>query len=426
MGQVNVLVFPGGTEIGLEVRQALAYCREVTVHSAADADSNHAPFAYRNHHIVPGVNTESWLDRLQEVIALHDIHFIFGCHEDVLLELVRNQGRLNAQVVASPLEVMETVRSKRCTYESLAAVVRTPTVHDAGSPNLPFPVFVKPDRGAGSRGARLVRSQSELLQSVAVDEDMIVSEWVPGTEMTVDCFSDRELGLLFCQPRVRVRMRSGISMDSYTVADPRAEDMARAISGALALRGAWFFQVREAIDGQLVLLEIGARIAGTMAVSRCSGVNLPLLSIYEMQRRPISIMQNELKVHVDRALVNRYTNELAYDTVYVDLDDTLILGDEVNSALVAYLYQSINRGRRVVILTRHAGDPHETLRRHRLGQVADAVHHLTPDQSKAEFIESGAAILIDDSFGERRDVHDRTGIHTFDCSMLEMLLDDRV
>lgn len=422
---MNVLVFPGGTEIGLEVRQSLMFCREVRLYSAAAAGSNHGPYAFREHSILPGIDEHGWLDALEALVREKEIDFIFGCHEDVLLELVRNAGNLSAVVVAPPLDVVEAVRSKRRTYELLRDVVRTPAIYDSADANLPYPVFVKPDRGAGSRGAQLVRDERTLRVALDSDEDMLVSEWVPGVEMTVDCFSDRDRGLMYCQPRVRIRMRNGISMDSHAVDDSRACAMAAAIASAIDLRGAWFFQVREAVNGELVLIEVGARIAGTMAVSRCNGVNLPLLSIYEQQRRPISIAPNDLPVHVDRALVNRYLLDFDYSTVYVDLDDTLITDDGVNTLLVRFLYQSLNRGCRIVLLTRHLGDPVATLERYRLLQVFDEVRHLSPSEVKSDHIIHRDAIFIDDSFGERREVRERAGIPTFDCSMLEMLLDDR-
>ena len=58
----NVLVFPGGTEIGLEIRQALVSCKEIRLFSAAAPGSNHAPFAYSVHDEVPDMTDETWFD----------------------------------------------------------------------------------------------------------------------------------------------------------------------------------------------------------------------------------------------------------------------------------------------------------------------------------------------------------------------------
>ncbi len=98
-------------------------------------------------------------------------------------------------------------------------------------------------------------------------------------------------------------------MDSRSVSDGRVLSMAESIGSVLPMRGPWFFQT-ETDDGSLCLLEIGARIAGTMALHRCDGVNFPLLGIYEEERAPITIMTNGADIRLDRALVNRYQHGL--------------------------------------------------------------------------------------------------------------------
>ena len=98
----------------------------------------------------------------------------------------------------------------------------------------------------------------------------------------------------------------------------------------------------------------------------------------------------------------------------------------VNVDVVRFLYQARNQGKRIVVITRHAGVPIETLRALRLAEVADEVVHLDREASKAQAIDTSDAILIDDSFGERMAVARALGIPTFDTNMIEVLIDDRV
>jgi hypothetical protein len=59
----RVLVFPGGTEIGLEINKSLRDCKEVELFSAGDDVSNHAPFVFRHHHFVPSIREAGgWSD----------------------------------------------------------------------------------------------------------------------------------------------------------------------------------------------------------------------------------------------------------------------------------------------------------------------------------------------------------------------------
>lgn len=57
-------------------------------------------------------------------------------------------------------------------------------------------------------------------------------------------------------------------MASETIELPGIMEMAQTISERLKLKGAWFFQVKLATNGILILLEVAPRIAGTMAVNR--------------------------------------------------------------------------------------------------------------------------------------------------------------
>jgi len=426
MGILNILVLPGGTEIGMEIWRALKDCKEIRLYAASSDDAHHDPYVFARHFLVPDVHEPTWLETLNEVLAEQKIHYVFPAHDDVALSLAECASRLRAGIVSSPLKTCRTARSKIATYECLRGVVPLPVVYDDPASISEFPVFVKPDIGQGSGDVHLILNMEQLFRCLAAPKRYVVTEYLPGEEFTIDCFSDRERGLLFCSGRTRSRTRSGISMKSRLVHEEIFHGYAASISKKMEFHGAWFFQMKKDRQGKLKLLEVAPRIAGTMALNRVRGVNFPLLSIYEQERIPVQIMMNQVDVEIDRALVNRYRHNVRYRTVYVDLDDTLILHGRVNTALVQFLYQCVNESIRLVLLSRHDGNVERTLQLHRLGSLFDAVIQIDRKASKADYIREADAILIDDSFRERMDVHCRLGIMTFDCSMIEMLLDERV
>jgi hypothetical protein len=53
----------------------------------------------------------------------------------------------------------------------------------------------------------------------------------------------------------------------------------------------------------------------------------------------------------------------------------------------------------------------------------DRVIHLKYGDEKSDYILQHNSIFIDDSYGERKKVHDRCGIPVFDVSMIECLLE---
>ena len=423
---MNVLVFPGGTEIGLEIWRSLKGCKDIRLCSAGSEISNHAPFAFARHFNLPSVHEDNWLETLNRIVVDQNIDYVFPAHDDATLALVENSDTIKAGIVSSPVRTCRIARSKLLTYKALSDVVPVPFVYESPEMIDHYPVFVKPDKGEGSRDVHVADSRDQVLHLLGEGQGYVVTEFLPGEEFTVDCFSDRENGLLFCGARQRTRTRSGISMSSRLVREKLFHEYALAISAKIDIRGAWFFQMKKDRKGMLKLLEIAPRIAGTMALHRVLGINFALLSIYEQERIPLTVLTNRVDVEIDRALVNRYSHRVKYTVVYIDLDDTLILNDRVNICLVQFLYQCINEQKTLVLLTKHDGDVKQTLRKYRLSEVFDEIVQIEKTARKSDYIRQNSAILIDDSFSERKAVHDNLGILTFDCSMIEMLINERI
>ena len=432
MKKRKVLIFPGGTEIGLEIWKSLRYCKEVSLCSAGNNTSNHAPYVFRENFFIPDVHESGWLETLSTTIEQHQIDYVFPAHDDVILALAQNADKIPAGIISSPLSTCLICRSKARTYEKFRNLLPVPRTFDKGSDVDRFPVFVKPDIGQGSKFALKVENLVTLEVLMRDNPDLVVSEYLPGKEYTVDCFTDRRKGLLFCGGRERIRVKAGISMDCKPVCNAsmatKFRDAAKVISKELEFYGAWFFQLKIDSFGVLKLLEIAPRISGTMATVRVSGVNFAMLSIYEKEGVDIEIMRNDCQVHIDRALVNRYSHDIKYSTIYVDLDDTLIIDDKLNPQLMQFLCQSINNGCRIILITKNdkAGGVRLILKKFRIASIFDQIICLKKNESKADFIDPQGSIFIDDSFSERKSVFDKLGIPTFDCSMIEMLIDERI
>ena len=149
-------------------------------------------------------------EKVLEVVG-NDIDFIFPAHDSAVLKFARHADELHAVVVTSPEATCEICRSKLRTYEVLDGVVPTPVVYNgADSSALEFPLFCKPDVGQGSRGAHKIASRKDYDYYVAGVEGLVLSEFLPGPEYTIDCFTDRNGNLRFCEGRRRARISNGI------------------------------------------------------------------------------------------------------------------------------------------------------------------------------------------------------------------------
>lgn len=421
---LNVLISPAGTEIGREIWLSLRYEKSVKIFLAGADYDNHARYVDEQYYILPSIEDSNWLAALQDFIHINDIHFIFPAHDDVLLTYTKYQSEIAAKIVSSNAEACAITRYKSKTYAALADIIPVPRCYKSIDEIVNWPVFAKPDKGQGAQGAIKIQDRESLEVYLQDNDGVIISEYLPGKEYTVDCFSSYQDGLLFCQARTRERIRAGISMASITVELPGIREMAQSIYERFQLRGAWFFQIKASTDGTLTLLEVAPRIAGTMAVNRVRGINFPMLSLYEQQNIPVKMNVLPVTNRISRALTNSYRCNITFGHVYVDYDDTLVIHEKLCLPLIRFLYQCVNDGIPCYLISRHAGNLGLALKKWRVASLFERIIHLNHAENKSSFITHSDAIFIDDSFKERQEVQQAKGIYTFDISMLDLLMKD--
>ena len=424
----KVAIFPAGTEIGLEINGALKYSNHVEVYGFTSL-KDHSEYVYANYvEGLPLYSAEGFIDTLNENVEKYGIDFIYPAHDDVQLCLTENVDRLKATLITTDLETVKICRSKIETYRFFGEKDFVPTIYENKESVEAFPVFIKPDVGQGSRGAKVIKSAYELEHAFYENPNIVVCEYLPGEEYTIDCFTDFNGTLRVCKLRNRKRIRNGISVNSEILPmNDKVMQIAQTINSRLRFNGAWFFQLKRARNDEYKLLEIAPRVAGTMGLSRNTGVNYPLLTIFNARIMPVSIIENQYEIEVDRAFINRYKTNLTYDTVYLDLDDTLIVNGKVNSFLMMFLYQLVNEQKSIKLISKHQKDIMETLSKHHISpELFDEIVHLERDDDKSNYLTEKNAIFIDDSFAERYRVSQNTGISVFDCSEIEALIDWRV
>jgi Carbamoylphosphate synthase large subunit (split gene in MJ) len=424
----RVLVFPAGSEIALEINNALKYSTHFEVYGLSSVPC-HAAYVYSNYiEGIPFYTESNFCEELNQIIDENQIDFIYPAYDDIQLYLTENKDRFHAQIVTSELDTVRICRSKETTYRYFNMLEFIPEFYSSIDGVTSFPVFVKPDVGQGSQGAMIVDTKEELELALKKNPDLIICEYLPGDEFTIDCLTDNKGELRVCRMRDRKRIRNGISVSSQRLAVP--DDilhMAQEINRRLKFCGAWFFQIKKNDKGEYRLMEIAPRIAGTMGMSRNTGVNFPLLTLFCLMELPVDIIENEYHIEVDRALISRYHTDLDYDTIYVDLDDTLIVNGRINTVLIQYLYQTVNQGKRRILLTKHSREVSDTLLENRISEsLFDEVIRIDRDKEKRDYIHYKKSIFIDDSFSERKKISQACNIPVFDCSEVEALLDWRV
>jgi len=427
MRKCNVLIFPMGAVSSSDIYQSLRYqpCFEIF---GISMRQDHAQFylpedrlRVSDHYMI---SHEKFWESFQQILEQWNIHFIIPTHDTVARYLMEHQDKISATVVCSPAETARVAESKLLTYQLLGDRWYYPRVYDSKD-TVEFPVFLKPYVAAGGKGCVKASNREEMEKALAQNPDLLVCEYLPGKEYTVDCFTNSKRELIFAGARTRDRITEGITFSSRRVAmTPELQKIAEDLNARIPFRGAWYFQVKENAAGELRFMEFSVRQAGTMAFYRQLGVNFAALSLFDLMGMPVNVICNDLDLLLDRGTETLYHINYDYDTLYLGHDGTLIVDDQVNTAVMQLIYQSINRKVKVVLLSTHAQDLDASLAAHKLHtSMFDEIILLEPNSLKADYVKHDRAIFVDHDFEQRQNVHSVCGIPVFDVDAVECLID---
>lgn len=422
----NILVFPCGSEIALDIHSSVKYSTYFNLIGANSVD-DHGKYVFDDYiDGIPFVNDPEFIPTLAKIVKERNIDAIYPAMDTVITMTKLHENELGCKVIAPPTETTEICLSKKLTYEKLQGIINIPKVYNPTSiSSEEFPVFAKPIVGYSAKGTKKLNSQEEVNAYLEGKENMLVVEYLPGEEFTVDCFTDKDGNLLYSGARKRNRVSNGISVNTFFAENQKEfEELAIKINSKIKFRGAWFYQVKRNKDGKLTLLEIAARLGGSSLLSRAIGVNFALLTLFDAFDYKVGVFKNDYEVILDRALESKYKTNIVFDSVYCDYDDCLILDKtKVNVELVKFLYKCLNENKKIYLLSKHEHtDLNEELRHFRLEHLFDEIIHIDPKANKADYIKDSRPIFIDDSNAERLNIKNNLNIPVFAPEMIDVLL----
>lgn len=277
MAMMSVLFTPAGSELAVTGIKALADREDVRTVSTDIARLAPGLHLADTGYLVPEFEDDAYMPAVLDIVERENIDVVVPVLDQILKpfaaarEQVRARG---ARVMISPLETLDVTRDKWQTYQRLSGVVPLP---DSWITKPPLPedgdLFVKPRTGSGSENIHRITSQAELDFYHEQMEKPIIQEYLPGTEYTIDCLTDRDGNLIACVPRERKELTGGVSTQVTVVEREDLFSLARGVAGELDFVGPFFIQAKLDENGVPRLTEIGARLAGTM----CAGFTSPSL-----------------------------------------------------------------------------------------------------------------------------------------------------
>ncbi len=279
---------------------------------------------------IPKADDPSFIDRIIAVCREKNIHVILPLVTRELIQFATHSSAFEmagTRISVTPAPSLEIAINKSRLYEFLQwrgievpdfRVVETADQFISALDELGYParpVCFKPSLSNGSRGFRVLSEtvdEADLLfnhkpsqcwmkkadairiLSKAPFPELLMSEYLPGPEYSVDCLCNNgEARLLL--PRLRKKMINGISVEGEFVKEEAIIAYCTRIIQELKLHGNIGIQVKQAANGQYQLLEINPRVQGTISAGLGAGINLPLLAIKQVLDIPIQPTEMEVK-----------------------------------------------------------------------------------------------------------------------------------
>jgi carbamoyl-phosphate synthase large subunit len=205
------------------------------------------------------------------------------------------------KLLLAQADALDIILDKYTLASHCAGVVRIPRTELFGAGIDPgswtYPAIVKPRSGSGSRGIHLVGSAAEL-DAMERSDGLIVQDFLPGEEYSVDVLADTNGHVIASVPRIRARVDSGVSVGGRTVHDPEVEYFGRAVARATGVTFVANVQCKRDRDGCPALLEVNPRMPGTLGLTIAAGVDMPRLALDALfgQRLPAHLDFRELAV----------------------------------------------------------------------------------------------------------------------------------
>lgn len=308
---------PGFITVQKAIRATRHFSNDVTIHGC-DIDSQSIGLEMADKSFVaPAGASSGYIPTLLKYCDKNQIDLVIPCADEELVPLARSKKlfeEIGCRVLIESEGALNIVLDKArlfqfCCENSLTDyIVEYRTCNNAHDlyeiycelSGLGYKVCVKPAKTHGSRGFRVIEqppskkdffSKKAKSQSITIDSlcrildgepfpEILVMEYLPGTEYSVDCF--RRDNDFLCVPRTREVIKEGVCVSGTVVKNEQLVEASRYIYNKIGLMYNANIQFKYNSNGEPKLLEINPRFSGTMEHCRAAGINFVEVAIHNI------------------------------------------------------------------------------------------------------------------------------------------------
>lgn len=272
---ITILVTGAGGPAGINTISLLKDFYKII---ATDINLSSEGFAISHkYYIISPANEENnFIKDLKEISEKENVDLIIPTVDEEIEVLSRNMEIFKDKLIIHPKETIEICLNKYKTYEYFKD--RIPEIIPEFSKN-PIDinseiVVKKPIKSRGSRNI-FIGNKRDFKE----EDGFFFVEFLPGKEWTVDILTDKNGEEIIIVPRIRLKVRGGISIVGEIKLNKDIINYSREIIKKLKFKGPLNIQFKEDSKGFPKLQEINPRFSGGLEITAASGVNLPKILV---------------------------------------------------------------------------------------------------------------------------------------------------
>lgn len=284
---MNILILSCGTrnKIVQYFKKELAEIGQVI---AADC-SELAPALYDADKcfIIPSLDEESYMDAVFSICKDNKVKAVISLIDPELSILAANRDRflsIGTIPIVSDYETVELCFNKYKMYEFLSKngfktiksyLCKETFYREVEAGNIGYPVFVKPIKGSASININKVSSKEEIEILFKKYSDLMIQEFMDGTEYGADVYIDMITGkTVSIFLKQKIKMRAGETDKSVSVKDDNLFSLIKNFAEKAGFRGIIDIDIFK-VNGEYYISEVNPRFGGGYPHAYECGVNVP-------------------------------------------------------------------------------------------------------------------------------------------------------
>ena len=307
---MNILILSAGTR-----NKIVQYFKEAigdTGRVVATDCSNLAPAVYEADafYLVPRITAPGYLELILDICKKEKIDGVFSLIDPELSLLANEKERfleIGTTPIVSDYDLVETCFDKFKMYELLIQkniptakcyITRESFYEALEAGEINYPVFVKPMKGSASININKVECAEELEVLFDRYEDLMIQEYMSGTEYGADVYIDMISGkCTSIFTKKKIKMRAGETDKSVSVKDEKLFELIRNFVETCGFRGMIDMDIFEQ-DGVYYVSEVNPRFGGGYPHAYACGVNLPKQVINNLAGKENSVTIGDYKAGI--------------------------------------------------------------------------------------------------------------------------------